>query len=119
METPELISINSSLNRQAKFFGVLPISQVMPIGLIAFLCFLIVGASGGKDKHFAMAFSFTTFTWLLATGSHPYYMTDRMRPLPGKNWSYSRLPYVSPIPEHRPAELRSLIKDSEQTLKPQ
>ena len=97
----------------------------MPIGVIAFFCFLIVGASGGKDKHFG-----------LATGSHPHYMTDRMRPLPGKNWVYNKLPYVSPIPEHRPAELRasavllvsskerlararSLIKDDELTLKPQ
>ena len=96
METPELISINSSLNRKAKFFGFLPISQVMPIGVIAFLCFLIVGASGGKDKHFGMAFGFMTGTWLLATGTHPHYMTDRMRPLPGKNWAYNRLPYVSP-----------------------
>ena len=40
MEAPELISINSSLNRKAKFFGFLPISQVMPIGVIAFLSFL-------------------------------------------------------------------------------
>ncbi len=60
-----------------------------------------------------------TGTWLLATGAHPHYMTDRMRPLPGKNWAYNKLPYVSPIPEHRPAELRSLIKDEELTLKPQ
>ena len=119
MEAPELISINSSLNRKAKFFGFLPISQVMPIGVIAFVCFLIVGASGGKDKHFGMMFGFMTSTWLLATGSHPHYMTDRMRPLPGKNWAYNKFPYVSPIPEHRPAELRSLIKDDELTLKPQ
>ena len=107
MEAPELISINSSLNRKAKFFGFLPISQVMPIGVIAFLSFLIVGASGGKDKHFGMMFGFMTGTWLLATGTHPHYMTDRMRPLPGKNWVYNKLPYVSPIPEHRPAELRA------------
>ena len=119
MEAPELVSINSSLNRKAKFFGFLPISQVMPIGVIAFFCFLIVGASGGKDKHFGMAFGFLTGTWLLATGTHPHYMTDRMRPLPGKNWAYNKLPYVSPIPEHRPAQLRSLIEDDELTLKPQ
>lgn len=112
------ISINPSLNRKAKFFGILPISQVMPIGVIAFFCFLIIGAAGGKDKHFGMAFGFMTGTWLLATGSHPHYMTDRMRPMPGKNWAYSKLPYVSPIPEHRPAELRSLIKDEELTVKP-
>ena len=135
MEAPELISINSSLNRKAKFFGFLPISQVMPIGVIAFLSFLIVGASGGKDKHFGMMFGFMTGTWLLATGTHPHYMTDRMRPLPGKNWAYNKLPYVSPIPEHRPAELRAsavllvsskerlarvraLIKDEELTLTP-
>ncbi|MEN9517669.1 MAG: hypothetical protein RLZZ381_257, partial [Cyanobacteriota bacterium] len=45
-------------------------------------------------------------------------MIDRMRPRPGKNWAYTRLPYVSPIPENRPPELRSLIKDEELTLRP-
>ncbi|NJL52848.1 MAG: hypothetical protein HC930_12680 [Hydrococcus sp. SU_1_0] len=81
METLEkLISINTALNRQAKFFGFMPISQVMPLGVIAFFCFLIVGAAGGKDKHFGIAFGFMTGTWLLATGAHPHHMTDRMRP---------------------------------------
>ncbi|PSB07906.1 hypothetical protein C7B62_18450 [Pleurocapsa sp. CCALA 161] len=112
METLEkLISINPALNRKAKFFGFMPISQVMPLGVIAFFCFLIVGAAGGKDKHFGIAFGFMTGTWLLATGAHPHYMTDRMRPFPGKNWTHTRLPYVSPIPENRPAQLREAIKD--------
>lgn len=112
------IAINPSLNRKAKFFGFLPIAQVMPIGVIAFFCFLIVGAVGGKDKHFAMVFGFMTGTWLVATGSQPHHMTDRMRPMPGKNWAHTKLPYVSPIPENRPAELREVIKDDELTLKP-
>jgi ABC-type dipeptide/oligopeptide/nickel transport system ATPase component len=119
METLEkLISINPALNRKAKFFGFMPISQVMPLGVIAFFCFLIVGAAGGKDKHFGIAFGFMTGTWLLATGAHPHHMTDRMRPFPGKNWAYTRLPYVSPIPENRPAQLREAIKDDELTLRP-
>ena len=119
METLEkLISINPALNRKAKFFGFMPISQVMPLGVIAFFCFLIVGAAGGKDKHFGIAFGFMTGTWLLATGAHPHHMTDRMRPFPGKNWSHTRLPYVSPIPENRPAQLREAIKDDELILRP-
>ena len=118
METPELISINSSLNRKAKFFGVLPVSQFIPIGVIAAFCFLVVGATGGKDKTFGIMFAWMSGTWLLATGSHPHETIDRMRPRPGKNWAYSRVPYVSPIPENRPAELRSLIEDRELTLRP-
>ncbi len=118
MEAPELISINPSLNRQAKFFGILPISQVIPIGVIAAFCFLTVGAVGGKDKHFGILFGFMTGTWLLATGAHPHEMVDRMRPFPGKNWAYTRLPYVSPIAENRPLELREAIRDEELSLRP-
>lgn len=118
MTTPELVSINSSLNRKAKFFGVLPISQVIPIGVIAFFTFLIVGAVGGKDKHFVLGFSFMTSTWLVATGAHPHYMIDKMRSPPGKNWAYRRLPHVSLLSEHRSAKPRSPINDQELTLKP-
>ena len=117
MDASELVSINSSLNRKAKFFGVLPISQVIPIGVIAAFCFLVVGATGGKDKTFGIMFAWMSGTWLLATGSHPHEMIDRMRPRPGKNWAYTRLPYVSPIPENRPVELRSTIEDRELTLR--
>lgn len=118
MEVPELISINPSLNRKAKFFGLLPISQVIPIGIIAAFCFITIGAVGGKDKHFGILFGFMTGSWLLATGAHPHEMIDRMRPFPGKNWAYTRLPYVSPLPENRPAQLREAIKDEELTLRP-
>ena len=112
----KLIAINPSLNKKAKFFGILPISQIGPLAAIAFFSFLLVGAAGGKDKQFAGLFGFMSLTWLAATGTHPHYMTDRMRPFPGKNWGYVKLPYVSPIPENRPEAVRSCIADSEVKL---
>ncbi|MEL6439154.1 MAG: hypothetical protein AAFQ80_07890 [Cyanobacteria bacterium J06621_8] len=118
MKTPELISINPSLNRKAKFFWIIPSSQIVPLGVIAFFCFLIVGSLGGKEKHLGMTFGFFGLTWLAATGSQPHLLLDRVRPLPGKEWRYTRLPYFSPVPERRAPEVKGLIKDQELTAKP-
>jgi ABC-type dipeptide/oligopeptide/nickel transport system ATPase component len=105
------VIINPALNKQPLFLIILPPSQIIPLIVIGFFSFLVAGTVGLSDKQFGYLFIWLGGTWMVATGRHPYKITDKMRTPPGKNWVYANIPYISPFPENRPTSIKKIISD--------
>jgi hypothetical protein len=107
----DFVTVNQLLGEPPSILFI-PANQVLPWMAICALCYTLTNGffSLGMPA-FLIASFWLCITWWLLTGKQPHLFFDKFRAPPGKDWCNANLPYISPIPDHRPEQIRSLIPD--------
>ena len=106
------IRINPAFNKTF-YIGIIPLSQLKPIGLIGLFSFIVAGVLGGDVPHFLGIAVTLSLAWIRLTGDKPYKQTDRLTSPPGTEWINTPFPYVSADPQLRSTAVKKFTKDQD------
>jgi hypothetical protein len=113
----DFISVNQLLGEPPSIF-FLPANQIIPWIFIGIICYTLTqGFFSLGLPAFCISTLWLSISWWLLTGKEPHNFTDKFRATPGKDWCNGNLPYISPLAENRPLQLRTKIPDAETRVK--
>ena len=111
------IAINPALNKHGKLLFFIPVTQVVPLGIIAFVSFLLCGIIGADVGMLIVLLILFGGSWLFVSGEDPHEVTDTLISFPADDWINSNTPYIDLDPGNRSFETTKKVPDYKLTAK--